>query len=78
MKQFWNHDVSTSMVITLGKHNVITTAAGSKFRAHDYYYSALRSAPTPAVVTAEQVKTLNEAKAAEALRMAHHFRVDKL
>jgi hypothetical protein len=57
------------------KHSIITTAAGSKFAAHEYYGAI------PAVITAEQAKTLIEAKEAEALRMGYHFRVltvDKL
>jgi hypothetical protein len=47
-----------------GKHNIVTTLA-----------QPLVETTAVIGITAEQVKTLNEAKAADALRMVHHFRV---
>lgn len=57
-----------------GKVNAITTDTGAKLPAKDYY-AALRVEPTPGTVTEKQVKMLNDAKAAEAARAVHHFRV---
>jgi hypothetical protein len=56
-----------------GKKNIITTATGLKFTV-DNYYGALCSTATPAVITAEQVKTLSKPKEAKEARKTHHFR----